>query len=364
MLLRKFDNVIPLGGQEADQALYTYLEPVIGEVLKGFYEWLMKNTELKRILEAHKGGRTNEQMVKYLTDAQSKHWLSRLQNGEGAEYQERIRRIGDAHMRIGLKLDFFIQGYRYILTEATTLLWKSTAKAPGLRMPLVKALGNLVLSDLNNIAAAYHEAISHRSEMELKRISTQLQEDVGSSISTIATATHELASTANSIGEQLVISGSNIDVAVEQSRLAEESAKELAEMALKINEIVDFISNISAQINLLALNASIEAARAGDAGRGFAVADEVKKLASNTNKATEDVRSKVQEISQASGKMGGSIQGLVHTVKDMQELTHNISSTMEEQVTATHDISTHAEELTSSVNTFLQGLKEKSLSAD
>ena len=93
--------------------------------------------------------------------------------------------------------------------------------------------------------------------------------------------------------------------------------QELAESAHKIGHVVGLITNIAGQTNLLALNATIEAARAGDAGKGFAVvASEVKNLASQTAKATEEIRSQIGQIQTATKEAVDAIRGITSTVEE------------------------------------------------
>ena len=213
------------------------------------------------------------------------------------------------------------------------------------------------MDDLNNIAMAYFSAIEDNSSKQLGSITETLHNRVGTAVSTIASATQELSSTATSIAGQLEISSKRIDTAAEQSSGAKQMANNLSSMADKINDIIGFISDISDQINLLALNASIEAARAGDAGRGFAVvADEVKKLASNTGKATEEIRGQIDQIRSGVAVVGDAINSLAETVMSMQQITHSITSTMKEQTIATNDIANHSSELTAGVESFLNDL--------
>src|SRR6476661_3885689 len=109
---------------------------------------------------------------------------------------------------------------------------------------------------------------------------------------------------------------------------------------MEIGNVVKVITSIAEQTNLLALNATIEAARAGEAGKGFAVvASEVKELAQETARATEDISRRVEAIqADTSGAVDaiGEIASIIASINDYQ-LT--IASAVEEQTATTNEMS-------------------------
>jgi methyl-accepting chemotaxis protein len=164
-------------------------------------------------------------------------------------------------------------------------------------------------------------------------------DEVSANVQTVATAAEELSVSIAEINRQMSHSAQVSSRAVEDARRTDVTVRALAQSAEKIGDVVQLIMAIAAQTNLLALNATIEAARAGEAGRGFAVvANEVKSLATQTSKATEDIRTQVSQIQAATAQAVAAIGGVASVIEEINAIAANVAAAVEEQGTATAEI--------------------------
>ncbi|PWC79027.1 nitrate- and nitrite sensing domain-containing protein [Azospirillum sp. TSH64] len=185
------------------------------------------------------------------------------------------------------------------------------------------------------------QQMSHiASETEVHVLSVaRASEGASDNVQAVAAAAEELTASIAEIGRQMAGSTEMAERAVGDVRRTADVIADLSGAAQQVGEIVRMITDIASQTNLLALNATIEAARAGEAGKGFAVvAQEVKNLANQTAKATEDITAKVAEIQAATGHTVSAIDEIGGIVTHIEENISAVAAAVEEQNAATAEI--------------------------
>jgi methyl-accepting chemotaxis protein len=171
-----------------------------------------------------------------------------------------------------------------------------------------------------NVVSGAAEHVSKNAENVSKSV-----EDLGISIREIAKNAHEAARVATT--------------GVEVANTTTATVAKLGESSAEIGKVLKVITSIAQQTNLLALNATIEAARAGEAGKGFAVvANEVKELAKETAKATEDIAQKIDAIRQVTQGAVEAIARISKIIVQINDYQTTIASAVEEQSATTREI--------------------------
>ncbi|WP_161630950.1 methyl-accepting chemotaxis protein [Niveispirillum irakense] len=175
--------------------------------------------------------------------------------------------------------------------------------------------------------------------------SASAAEQTAANVQTVASAAEEMAASIQEIARQVNRSTEVAGLATAEAERTDATMQALAEAANKIGNVLQLISDIAHQTNLLALNATIEAARAGEAGKGFAVvAAEVKGLALQTARATDEISQQVQAMQSVSGAAVGAIRTINGTIAQINDAMAAISAAVEEQNATTLEISRNVQQ--------------------
>ncbi len=205
------------------------------------------------------------------------------------------------------------------------------------------SVGGIIDQVLNS--SGEFERVAHqltqtaRTTAELSGRSAGASETASEHVRSAATASEELSHSIADIARRVQESNGIAAEAVQQAAATDQRINELSEAGARIGDVVKLITSIAEQTNLLALNATIEAARAGDAGRGFAVvAQEVKTLAGQTAKATEEIGSQIANMQLATRESVGAIKAIGQTIERISGIATSISAAVEQQRSATQNI--------------------------
>ncbi len=194
----------------------------------------------------------------------------------------------------------------------------------------------------NMVSGAVDEASAQASNV------AGAAEQASQNVATVAVAADQLSASIQEISRQVQASSQVSKDAVDEAERTNDMVSGLAASAGRIGEVVRLINDIASQTNLLALNATIEAARAGDAGKGFAVvANEVKSLATQTAKATEDISRQISEVQGATQQAVDAIRTIGVTISRINEIAGAIAAAVEEQGAATAEIARNVQQAAS-----------------
>ena len=356
------------------------VEGGIDKIMESFYASVMTTPTLAAMFK-------NPQHAEHARAAQKRHWLNLFSAKFDDDYYRSVREIGKAHSRIGLEPRWYIGGYSLALAQLLALAtrhyggsWLNRRGKASLE-EVHSAVTRAVLLDIDLALSVYLDEEQARHQAFVDRLSHDFEGSVVSliddlrngaahidggaqemhdaastaaqqaatvaeassstnaSVQTVASAIEEMSVAIQEISGHLARQVSVSASALENGHAADEQARGLTECADRIGAAVKLISDVASQTNMLALNATIEAARAGEAGKGFAVvAGEVKHLANQTAKATEDITRLVDEVRSSATATAASIRQVTGTIGSLDQATGAIAAAIEEQTAATRTI--------------------------
>ncbi len=204
-------------------------------------------------------------------------------------------------------------------------------------------------ANLDDIASGLSSA-AEEAEHQAAAVSSGAEQTSGN-VDTVASATQELTSSIQEISRQIDATAKKAKETTATAEQASDKVNSLNDAATEIGDVTSQIQAIAEQTNLLALNATIEAARAGEAGKGFAVvANEVKSLANQAHKATEDIAQRVERVQTETRQTIEAIQAIDARIREIDETTDSVASAVEQQDASTKDIARNAEEAAKGTN--------------
>ena len=328
---------------------------------------------------------SSEAAIRHAKEAQIKHWMTISAASFDSSYVQSVTRIGQAHNRLGLEPRWYIAGYSMIVSgllreigTQTAQGWFAGSASREKRAALQGAMTRAAMLDMDLAVSVYLDAAREQQQTTVHRLardfesaigeiintvssaSTELEASAGSltrtaemteqlsatvasasdeasaNVQSVASATEELTSSVNEIGRQVTESAAIAEEAVHQAKQTDSDISELSRTAERIGDVLKLITSIAEQTNLLALNATIEAARAAmPAAASPWSPSEVKALAAQTAKATEDISQHIQGIQTATEASVTAIRKIGGTIQRISEIGATIAAAVEQQNAAT-----------------------------
>lgn len=212
-------------------------------------------------------------------------------------------------------------------------------------------------TNMNDMSSNLTIAIQEASKQSASVASAS--QETSTNVQTVASAAEEMSVSIREISSSIAETAAKAQQCSKSAELSQEQLQDLRAAVDEIDSVIQSINDVAEQTNLLALNATIEAARAGEAGKGFAVvASEVKSLANETHKMTEEISKKVETIKDTASHTIQSVTSIIEEINAVDEKTSSIAAAIEQQSSATGEISSSAAQAASGTSNVSQNIEE------
>ena len=308
---------------------WSLISPFIDDVLDELYDHALAHDTTAKLFAGHN--------IDGLKAVQKTHWELTFKNGFGTAYEERAYRIGHSHAKIGLAPSIFTDSYGFMMERLVhRILASGKLTKHSVCAEKMQEITHVIFRDLSRVLDIYYQVLEERRVkasqyvLDQSREFSQRMSLVSDDVQSVATAVDQMDGSISNISKNVDESSSYVRAASERANSAAESMQSVSTASEEIGSFLSIITEIADKTKLLAVNAAIEAARAGDAGKGFTVvADEVRQLAEGTENGARDVARKVEEIQRAVG-------GLQRTIESVQKSFHQVLTASDHIVTAVH----------------------------